>query len=117
MTRVPTVGALLRAGLSATLLLSRLVIAYTLAPSGSTLSLNEVPYYVPAEAVGSVQVSEKVLRDAAGGLVPMTAFSVAVGGRFGPSEVRDLVGRYKGGDDVWQEAFLKGTVMLRPAIV
>lgn len=85
--------------------------AFTFAPTGQTVELDGVPYYVPPAPVATLPTSQRSLHkaaEAAGGLVPLTVISTTSLG-YSSSDFAATLSGFTASDDVWSEGFLEGT--------
>lgn len=86
-------------------------ISAQLTPTGSTLVLNGISYYVPAIPFFNVEHDFKSSllngKASAAGLIPATVVS-GVRANFSQSDLEKTVGLFDG-DDVWSGGFLEGT--------
>ncbi|KAI7209673.1 amidase signature enzyme, partial [Hortaea werneckii] len=80
--------------------------SFTFAPTGQTVELDSVPYFVPAEAVTTIDHHGPVQKKAAssGGLTPLTV--VTTNGP-GYSDISALISNFTAVDDVFSPGFLE----------
>lgn len=86
-----------------------LLSAFTLVGTGSTLSLNSIPYYIPATpfaTIDPVSLNQDYTKTSSSGLLPVTVVNVKEQG-FGVKELGDVVSGFAN-DDVWEDGFLGG---------
>lgn len=81
-----------------------------LTSNGMTVTLNDIPYYIPASPVATIECNSKKLGAATSlaGLVPLTViqtFSLT----FSQNDFAAMVANYTASDDVFQAGFLQGT--------
>ena len=92
-------------------LLLNLASALSLTFTGSTLVLNDIPYYVPATPYTTISFPASLKSAAsAGGLVPVTVVSGVSASNSSLSTLEDIIGGFES-DDVWSEGFLEGMFM------
>lgn len=96
--------------LLALLSLSTSAQAVSLISTGSSVMLNEIPYYIPAAPVTTLRVHPNQFRStiSAAGLVPLTVFETSLL-TFSQKDLDDTVANYTARDDVFQAGFLQGT--------
>ena len=85
---------------------------YSLIPTGITVELDGIPYYVPPDTVGRLSTA---VHDAPSGnfsLLPITVTSTNQAS-FGRSDLESLRTNFTRSDDVFQNAFLQGTLHSR----
>lgn len=92
-------------------ILLRLSLAFDLATTGSTVTLNGVPYYIPGTPYASrPNFKTRALGNKTtvlGGLVPITVVTTS-SVTFNLADLQKTVKRFEESDDVWQPAFLSG---------
>ncbi|TKA76728.1 hypothetical protein B0A49_01173 [Cryomyces minteri] len=82
--------------------------AATLSSTGITVTLNDVPYYIPPRSVGTLPANKGLIEAAtsAGGLLPLTVISTP-SFTYGSSDLAATVASYTASDDVFQDGFLE----------
>ena len=91
-------------------LLLSVVQAVSLVSTGSTLTFNGIPYYIPAHPVTTLKVSSRLLKSlpSAAGLVPLTVISTP-SLSFTQADLDAAVAIFSVADDVFQSGFAEGT--------
>lgn len=90
----------------------------SLVSTGQTVLLDDVPYYIPPDPVGSIPrglliETTTATSATAGGLLPLTVFNCTTsGGPFGAADLQDAVDAYSRLDDVFSSGFLQGELNL-----
>lgn len=88
-----------------------LTLALDLASTGSTVTLNGVPYYIPGTPYASrPSFKARALGNTTtvlGGLVPITVVATS-SVTFNLADLQKTVKGFEESDDVWQPAFLSG---------
>lgn len=81
-----------------------------LTSNGMTVTLNDIPYYIPAAPIATVDCDSKRLGAATSlaGLVPLTVVQTS-SLAFSQSEFAATIANYTATDDVFQPGFLQGT--------
>lgn len=81
-----------------------------LTSNGMTVTLNDIPYYVPASPIATVECDAKRLGaiTSVAGLVPLTVIETSAL-TFSQNDFDATVARYMASDDVFQTGFLQGT--------
>lgn len=81
-------------------------VALTLTSTGGTLTLNDVPYYVPGTPYTTVSTRAFQGLQNVNSLVPVTVVNVAAGND-SLSDLESVIGKFAT-DDVWNSGFLEG---------
>ena len=83
--------------------------AASLVSTGSTLTLNGIPYYIPADPIATLRLSSGPLRSlsSAAGLVPLTVISTT-SLSFNQADLDATVANFTAADDVFQSGFVEG---------
>lgn len=79
----------------------------TLKNTGTTVVLNDIPYYVSPDSVATMPVFGAFGRAKSTGLLPMTVFTASAA-YYTESEMNATVTKYLADDDVFQTEFLDG---------
>ncbi|KAK4997800.1 hypothetical protein LTR66_002857 [Elasticomyces elasticus] len=86
--------------------LVRLTAAFSYVPTGQTVELDGIFYYVPPEAVTNISTFDSLNLAAAGGLVPLTIVSTSDAG-YDSRDFANTIAGFSASDDVWSEGFLR----------
>ena len=88
--------------------LLNVVQAVLIVSTGSTLMLNRVPYYIPADPVTTLRVSPSVLKSlpSAADLIPLTVISTP-SLSFSQADLDAAVAIFSVADDVFQSSFVE----------
>lgn len=81
-------------------------VAVTLTSTGGTLTLNDIPYYVPGTPYTTVSTRAFQGLQSVNGLVPVTVVNLAAGND-SLSSLESVLGKFAA-DDVWNAGFLEG---------
>lgn len=79
----------------------------TLKNTGTTVVLNEIPYYVSPDSIATMSIYGAFGRAKSTGLLPMTVFTASVA-YYTESDMNATVTKYLADDDVFQTEFLDG---------
>jgi len=81
-----------------------------LTPNGMTVTLNDIPYYVPASPIATIECDSKRLGAiiSVAGLVPLTVIQTS-SLTFSQNDFDATIAKYMASDDVFQTGFLQGT--------
>ncbi|KAF2104459.1 glutamyl-tRNA amidotransferase [Rhizodiscina lignyota] len=82
------------------------VVRSALSSTGFTVTLNDVPYYIPPKAIGSVPASTKLSSISPDSFTPITVVT-ASSFSYGESELAASVAEFKSSDDVFQDGFME----------
>lgn len=82
-----------------------------LTSNGMTVTLNDIPYYIPASPIATIECDSKRLGASisVAGLVPLTVIQTS-SLTFSQNDFDATVAKYMASDDVFQTGFLQGTV-------
>lgn len=82
-----------------------------LTSNGMTVTLNDIPYYIPASPIATIECDSKRLGASisVAGLVPLTVIQTS-SLTFSQNDLDATVAKYMASDDVFQTGFLQGTV-------
>ena len=85
-----------------------LSLAFTFTPTGQTVELDGIPYYIPAQPVTTIQTYSPLHRKAqgSGGLTPLTVVSTT-GSSYGSSDLDATIANFTKTDDVFSAGFLE----------
>ena len=77
--------------------------------TGMTVVLNDIPYYIPASPVATIQIrpNQIIAGSSAAGLVPLTVVETT-SLTFNQSDLAAIIANYTASDDVFQAGFLEG---------
>lgn len=100
--------AVLALGLSA--LGTTLAAQVTLQPTGRTLTLGNVSYFVPPTPVSTLPNAPALVKPATGELIPFSVIPTSKT-TFDEEALQETIAIWSVKDDVWSEAFLTGTVL------
>jgi hypothetical protein len=77
-------------------------------PTGSTVELNGVPYYVPAMSVGTLTIAKDLAKAvvSSGGLFPLTVIKTN-SSTYGSADLSSTVDSFSASDDVFNQGFLE----------
>ncbi|KAL8640063.1 MAG: hypothetical protein Q9228_002973 [Teloschistes exilis] len=84
-------------------------VAVTLTSTGSTLTLNDIPYYVPGTPYTTVSTRAFQGLQSVNGLVPVTVVNLAAGND-SLSNLESVLGKFAA-DDVWNAGFLEAILV------
>lgn len=88
--------------------------ALSFSSTGFTVALNDIPYYVPPDAVATLPVRTELSGLAAtAGFVPLTVISTP-SLTYSENDLAATVSSFAAADDVFQQGFLKGIVLHLP---
>ena len=80
----------------------------SVSPTGYTVSLTDISYFIPPKAVGKLSITESLSAKFDNGpFVPITVIP-ATASNFTAADVSALVSQYLAEDDVFQKGFLDG---------
>ena len=93
---------------AAVLAVVTVVTAVSFASTGSTVMLDNIPYYIPASPIAAIQIQSNRLSSlsSALGLVPLTVISTT-SLTFNQGELEATTANYTAADDVFQAGFLE----------
>lgn len=80
--------------------------SFTFTPTGQTVELDGIPYYLPASAVTTIATYSPLHKKAqsSGGLTPLTVVTTSGPGY---SDIASIISNFTGADDVFTEGFLE----------
>ncbi|MCJ1309334.1 hypothetical protein MMC25_002993 [Agyrium rufum] len=89
-----------------------LAAASNLVSTGSTLTVNDIPYYVPAAPLTTLSVRNGLLRSlpSAAGFVPLTVISTT-SLTFSQASLESVISNFTASDDVFQSAFAEAVYL------